>query len=166
MCFRVSPTGTVTWKGREDQAGVLRGSMLSSHADRSLTPMRTTLESLPRSFKPNTTKCSLAKLFPVSFLPSSALHYYSSPFCHLLQSWETLTDDEPTFNHSNNHSSHSAAAELHSVCDEMRNVQILGATAGELHASPTVSHLPERIMCELLDNEIHRNWRSRNLNKP
>uniref|UniRef100_H3CVA4 E3 ubiquitin-protein ligase n=1 Tax=Tetraodon nigroviridis TaxID=99883 RepID=H3CVA4_TETNG len=55
------------------------------------------------------------------------------------ESWETLTEDEPTFNHSSSHSSHSSASELHSVCDEMRNVQISGAIAGELRASPTNS---------------------------
>lgn len=79
VCLRVSPTGTVMWKGREDKAAVLRGSRLSSHADRSLTLMRTTLESLLRSFTPHTSKCSLAKRFLVSCLLSSTRRYYSSP---------------------------------------------------------------------------------------
>lgn len=103
---------------------------------------------------------SCKTFFLVSFLLSSTLHYYNSVFCYFLQSWETITDDELTFNHSNSHSSQSSASEFHSVCDEIRDVQISGATAGELHASPPVSHLLERITCELSYNEIPRTWRN------
>eukprot|EP00066_Takifugu_rubripes_P019350 XP_011608616.1 PREDICTED: E3 ubiquitin-protein ligase NEDD4 isoform X2 [Takifugu rubripes] len=53
------------------------------------------------------------------------------------ESWEILNEEVPTFNHSNSHSPPSPAPELHSLCDEMRNVQISGAAAGDLHTPPT-----------------------------
>lgn len=154
VCLRTSPTGTVMWKGREDRAAVLTASMLSSHADRSLRLMRAAPETLLMWVKLNTTKRSLAKLLLLSFLLLSSLRCSNGAFCHLLQSWETITDDELTFNHSNSHSSHSS--EFRAVCDEMRDVQISGATAGELHASPTVSHLLKCITRELSYHEIPR----------
>lgn len=47
VCSRMSPTGTVMWKGREGSAAVLAASTRSSHADRSLKLRRATPESLP-----------------------------------------------------------------------------------------------------------------------
>lgn len=47
VCSRMSPTGTVMWKGREGSAVVLMACTRSSHADRSLKLMSATPESLP-----------------------------------------------------------------------------------------------------------------------
>uniref|UniRef100_A0A3Q3WT41 E3 ubiquitin-protein ligase n=1 Tax=Mola mola TaxID=94237 RepID=A0A3Q3WT41_MOLML len=60
------------------------------------------------------------------------------------ESWEIITENDSTLHHSNNQlvspSSHTPSVELHSYCDELRNIHISGATAGELHTSQTVSH--------------------------
>uniref|UniRef100_A0A3Q4BM07 E3 ubiquitin-protein ligase n=1 Tax=Mola mola TaxID=94237 RepID=A0A3Q4BM07_MOLML len=52
------------------------------------------------------------------------------------ESWEIITENDSTLHHSNNQlvspSSHTPSVELHSYCDELRNIHISGATAGEL----------------------------------
>uniref|UniRef100_A0A8C4F3K8 E3 ubiquitin-protein ligase n=1 Tax=Dicentrarchus labrax TaxID=13489 RepID=A0A8C4F3K8_DICLA len=59
--------------------------------------------------------------------------------------WEIITEDESTSYHNNNNQLASPpprtpVPEFHSFCDELRNIHISGATAGELHTSQTVSH--------------------------
>ncbi|XP_026175585.1 E3 ubiquitin-protein ligase NEDD4-like isoform X1 [Mastacembelus armatus] len=54
------------------------------------------------------------------------------------ESWEIITEDESTLFHSSNPPTspppHSAV-EFHSFCDELRNIHVSGATAGEQHTS-------------------------------
>uniref|UniRef100_A0A3B5A097 E3 ubiquitin-protein ligase n=1 Tax=Stegastes partitus TaxID=144197 RepID=A0A3B5A097_9TELE len=59
------------------------------------------------------------------------------------ESWEIIAEDESTLYHSNNQITSpppQAPAEFHPFCDELRNVHISGATAGEQRTSQTVSH--------------------------
>uniref|UniRef100_A0A7N9APH4 E3 ubiquitin-protein ligase n=1 Tax=Mastacembelus armatus TaxID=205130 RepID=A0A7N9APH4_9TELE len=57
--------------------------------------------------------------------------------------WEIITEDESTLFHSSNPPTspppHSAV-EFHSFCDELRNIHVSGATAGEQHTSQMVSN--------------------------
>ncbi|XP_035538162.1 E3 ubiquitin-protein ligase NEDD4a isoform X2 [Morone saxatilis] len=61
------------------------------------------------------------------------------------ESWEIITEDESTSYHNNNNQLASPpprtpVPEFHSFCDELRNIHISGATAGELHTSQTDHH--------------------------
>lgn len=71
----------------------------------------------------------------------------SNMLCALLQAWEILTEEEPSIYHSSNQlvSPTSRTPELHSFCDELRNVQVSGPTVGEMHISQTVS----RSLCSI-----------------
>ncbi|XP_028258388.1 E3 ubiquitin-protein ligase NEDD4-like isoform X2 [Parambassis ranga] len=56
------------------------------------------------------------------------------------ESWEIITEDESTLYHSNNQlrsPSPHMAVEFHSLCDEMRNMPVSGATAAEQRSTQT-----------------------------
>ncbi|XP_022068697.2 E3 ubiquitin-protein ligase NEDD4-like isoform X1 [Acanthochromis polyacanthus] len=56
------------------------------------------------------------------------------------ESWEIITEDESTLHHSNNQITSpppQAPADFQPFCDELRNVHISGATAGEQRTSQT-----------------------------
>uniref|UniRef100_A0A669DL08 E3 ubiquitin-protein ligase n=1 Tax=Oreochromis niloticus TaxID=8128 RepID=A0A669DL08_ORENI len=72
------------------------------------------------------------------------------------ESWEIITEDDSTQYHSSNqHRSPSprTPVEFHSLCDEMRNVNISAAAAGEQRSSQIVSYFLCRLRFDLLKAE-------------
>ncbi|XP_073320180.1 E3 ubiquitin-protein ligase NEDD4-like [Pagrus major] len=55
------------------------------------------------------------------------------------ESWEVITEDESTLNHSNNQATtpRTPVPEFHSFCDDLRNVNISWASSSELNTSQT-----------------------------